>query len=41
MDIRVNDVTIPKKTVNMELKRKYPQGRLTDIKVGIHYEKVT
>jgi cell division protein FtsI/penicillin-binding protein 2 len=28
MDIRVNN-TIPKKTVNMKLKRKYPQGRLT------------
>jgi hypothetical protein len=28
MDIRVNDDTIPKKTVNMKLKRKYPQGRL-------------
>jgi hypothetical protein len=24
MDIRVNDDTIPKKTVNMKLKRKYP-----------------
>jgi hypothetical protein len=29
MDIRVNDDTIPKKTVNMKLKTKYPQGRLT------------
>jgi hypothetical protein len=29
MDIRVNDDTIPKKTVNIKLKRKYPQGRLT------------
>jgi hypothetical protein len=29
MDIRVNDDTIPKKTVNMKLKRKYAQGRLT------------
>jgi hypothetical protein len=28
MDIRVNDNTIPK-TVNMKLKRKYPQGTLT------------
>jgi hypothetical protein len=28
MDIRVNDDTIPK-TVNMKLKRIYPQGRLT------------
>jgi hypothetical protein len=28
MDIRVNDDTIPKKTINMKLKRKYPQGRL-------------
>jgi hypothetical protein len=29
MDIRVNDNTIPKKTVIMKLKRKYPQRRLT------------
>jgi cell division protein FtsI/penicillin-binding protein 2 len=29
MDIRVNDDTVPKMTVNMKLKRKYPQGRLT------------
>jgi hypothetical protein len=29
MDIRVNDDTITKKTVNMKLKRKYPKGRLT------------
>jgi hypothetical protein len=27
MDIRVNDDTIPKNTVNIKLKRKYPQGR--------------
>jgi cell division protein FtsI/penicillin-binding protein 2 len=29
MDITVNGDTIPKKTVNMKLKRKYPQGILT------------
>jgi hypothetical protein len=27
MDIRVNDDIIPKKTINMKLKRKYPKGR--------------